>query len=64
MGISFSGLQAMTRLVHQWVPMNRRSKNPIAVQSLWLDVSVGRQYTVEEVVSNVSEGTDLLVRAR
>jgi len=49
-------------LVQQWLSTNRRSKFPVAVQSMRLGVSSGLEYP-EEVGSNASEGMDLSARA-
>lgn len=55
------GLQAVLQQVQQWLPINRRSKNPLVVQSKRLDVSVSTVcMSLEDVGSNASEGMDLL----
>ena len=37
----------MGQLIQQWLPINRRSKNPVVVQPVRLDVSAGLTYTLE-----------------
>jgi hypothetical protein len=52
----------LVQLVQQWLPYNRRPKNPVVVQSKRLDVSAVYRIcsNPEEVGSNASEGMDLL----
>lgn len=55
----------LVQLVQQWLPCNRRPKNPVVVQSKRLDVSAVYRIcsNPEEVGSNASEGMDLLAGA-
>lgn len=52
----------MVQLVQQWLPTNRRSKNPVVIQSTGLDVSVGVQNMPESLKIRLQ--LDLLVRVR
>lgn len=38
--------KAVVQLIQQWLPINIRSKHPVVVQSMRLDVSAGLQCTL------------------
>lgn len=56
----YSDLQVMVQLFQQWLYPNRKSKNPIFVQSTSPYVSAGLVFSIcqslEQECSNVSEG--------
>jgi hypothetical protein len=56
----------VVQLAQQWLFTNRRSKNPVVVQSTRLDVSAGLQYMLESQRSRLTNceslHTDLVTR--